>query len=212
MHDIETVGEPASRGDVAVKATRSLEELQDGLAKARIEGREAEYLASPASENGLGIFSQVLPTAALQKLDLLANTLDGIRWTKRTRSAMRWAMQRMPSPRRCGRRVRHEVWRSLIREFREDGELAALVGIARGAGNLDLMLGIGELSPREIGELLKLDPTAYRQGLAGLAPASGEPSKTAGGVGFEEALDASIRDIELSTLGPREAAHSPKRS
>jgi hypothetical protein len=39
------------------------------------------------------------------------------------------------------------VWEAMIREFRGDGELAALVDMARDDGHLDLMLGIGELSP-----------------------------------------------------------------
>lgn len=196
MHLVESVGEPAQvAGDLAVKASRSLDELQEGLAKARSEGKEAEYLANLASENGLKIFSQVLPTAAFEKLDLLANTLDSISLdeVEEVRKALGDAATAIEHGGAAGQ-AGTRVWEAMIREFRGDGELAALVDMARDDGHLDLMLGIGELSPGELADLLKIDPDAFARGESQQA-----------GVSFDEALDASLRNLDLSALGADEA-------
>jgi hypothetical protein len=195
MHVIESAGEPGQIvGDLAVKATRSLDELQDGLAKARGEGKEAEYLANLAGENGLKIFSQVLPGGVLEKLDLLANTLDDISLDEvdEVRQALGDAAAAIGRGGAAGQ-AGTQVWEAMIREFRDDGELSALVDMARKDGNLDLMLRIGELSPGELTDLLKLQPDAFaREGQAT-------------GVGFDEALAASLRNLDLSTLDRHEA-------
>lgn len=203
---IESVGEPGNvAGDIAVKAVRSLDELKDGLENARAEGKEAEYLARLAGENGLKVFSQVLPSAALEKLDLLANTLDEISLDEvpEIREALGDAAQAIARGGAAGE-AGTQVWRSLMQEFREDGELAALVDIARDNGSLDTMLQLGELSPRELTDLLKLDPSLFSAEATGIASlANGQPQ--AAGASFEEALNASIRNLDLSTLQPREA-------
>jgi hypothetical protein len=196
MRLVESVGEPAQvAGDLAVKASRSLDELQEGLAKARSEGKEAEYLANLASENGLKIFSQVLPTAAFEKLDLLANTLDDISLdeVEEVRKALGDAATAIEHGGAAGQ-AGTRVWEAMIREFRADGELAALVDMARDDGHLDLMLGIGELSPGELADLLKIAPDAFARGESQQA-----------GVSFDEALDASLRNLDLSALGADEA-------
>jgi hypothetical protein len=187
--------------DVLVKANFSLDKLKTDFEQARADGKEAEYLGQLTGIQGFNTISKFISADALGKLHTLASALDSI--SLDDSAEVQHALTRAATAFRNGGAAGHaggDVWTAMTREFRDEGDLAGLVKLARDGGNLDVLMKVGELSPRELADLARADATLFKPDAATLAALTPDQAKAYGTVGFDEALNASLGKLGAAKL------------
>jgi hypothetical protein len=192
---------------VTGQALDKLGQWEDGLLQAKRAGTEGEYLAKVTGERGISLFTGLWPVAEAEALDRLASvlkrvSLDDVEGLRNVMDRASAAIGRDDGTSALGLKTLGH----LVDEYRHEGTLDALVDTARVTGNLETLMRSGQLSPGELIDLAKHDPTLFlpdAQTLAGLSP---EQRARHGSVDLETALQASLGQLDLGKLTAHQAA------
>jgi len=175
--------------DLTAAGQKALADWETGLAQARAEGREAEYLGQSGGAVALEVAATLIPVSKAAKLGKVAQLLDKI-----TPDGL------AQLGRELGDLSRHalsatgdaaagamQALKGVAGLAREKGQLGALVTALRASGNMDGMLKAGALTPRELTQLQRASPEVF-----------------SGKVAFNDALAASTRGVDVTKLTSRE--------
>jgi hypothetical protein len=174
--------------DVQQAASNALDKWEQGLAQARKNGSEKEFLGSTAGAVGVEIVATLVPVSKLGKLGKAAKTLDRI-----TPDSLDEIGEVLTDAARAmeqggvASEGAEQLLRGVIRGARDQGELLSVVKAARSTGNVEGLLRSGELNPKELAEALKFDKTLFD-----------------GKIDFEEALGYSTKGVDLTQLSTKQ--------
>lgn len=175
--------------DVAAAGKKALADWEAGLAKAKAEGREAEYLGSTAGAVALEAAATLIPASKLSNLGNVAKLLDKV--TPEGMAALgrelgdlsRMALDKAGDAAAGAM----QALKGIVGLARGKGELQTLVNAARASGNMDGLLKSGAFTPSELSHLQKASPEVF-----------------GGKVGFNDALAASTKRVDVSKLSKAE--------
>ncbi|MFA0925142.1 hypothetical protein ACDH50_19445, partial [Xanthomonas fragariae] len=189
MYAAEVAEDPSKPLTDAQKwARKELTEWETGFNKARAEGKEAEYLGGNAGAVGIEVAATLVPVAKLGKFGKVAKALDEL-----TPDNAHIVAEHLDDVGRAmskgGNVAEHgaQALRGSMGVARDEGQLLRLVEAGRATGNLDAMLKVGGFTPKELGQLVKMDKTIFD-----------------GKTSFDDALNATLKGIDPKALGRRE--------
>ena len=175
--------------DATRAGQQALADWEAGLAQAQSEGREAEYLGQSGGAVALEVAATAIPVSKLAKLGTVAKLLDKI-----TPDNMAALGRQLGDLSRTALNAggdaaagAAQALKGIVNLARGKGELESLVQAARASGNMDGLLKAGALTPRELAHLQKTSPDVF-----------------AGKVGFNDALVASTKGVDVSKLSSAE--------
>jgi Holliday junction resolvase-like predicted endonuclease len=208
VYAADTLKDPSKPyNDATLKASDAMSAWEQGLKTAKQNGTQAEYLGQSHGVVAIETLAMVVPLSKLTKFGKVAEALDTItpqnihvvnealgdltRHIDRKPAAMETPNtpqgvrdQLVQHGREAGA---EEALQGFMRMARQDGELLALVKAARSGDNLDGMLKIGEFSPKELGQLVRLDSKIFD-----------------GKTSFDDAMKASTEGLDFKTLKNRQ--------
>ena len=174
--------------DAQTWARKELTAWETGLAKARAEGKDAEFLGGNAGAVGIEVAATLVPVTRLGKFGKLAKAFDAL-----TPDNAHIVTEHLDDVGRAmsrgGNVAEHgaQALRGSLGVARDQGQLLRLVEAGRATGNLDAMLKGTGFTPKELGQLVKMDKTIFD-----------------GKTSFDDALNASLNGIDPKALGRRE--------
>ncbi|WDS37416.1 XVIPCD domain-containing protein [Pseudoxanthomonas sp.] len=192
---------------VTEQALDKLGNWETGLLQAKLAGTEGDYLAQFAGERGISLFTGMWPVAQAEALDRLASvlksvSLDEVEGLKNVMGHASAAIGRDDDTSALGLKTLGH----LVDEYRHEGTLDTLVDTARVTGSLDTLMRSGQLSPGELTDLARHDPTLFLPDAQTLAGLSAEERARYGSVDLDTALQASLGQLDLSKLTAHQAA------
>lgn len=205
LYAAQTLDDPSKPvRDLRNAATQALENWEQEYKQAKAEGRERQFLGETEGAIGVELAATLIPVSKLGKFGKVANALDAAtpdaldevaQLTGDANRALRRAEGEAPTPHpgetvaeasaRSARAAEaaEGVLRAEIRLFRDEGKLDQLIEAAHRTGNVEGLLRSGELSPKELAEVLKRDATVFD-----------------GNVKYLDAVSISTKGVDLSTL------------
>jgi Holliday junction resolvase-like predicted endonuclease len=189
MYGAEVANDPSKPvRDVQQAASGALDKWEQGLAQARQQGREQEYLGSAAGAVGVEVAATLVPVSKLGKLGKVAKALDRITPDSLDEigEVLTDVSRAMEKGGAAGEGA-EQLLRGIVRGARDQGELLSVVKAARNTGNIDGLLRSGELSAKELAEVVKFDKSIFD-----------------GKVDFQEALGYSTKGVDLTRLSTRQ--------
>ncbi|MGO1001946.1 XVIPCD domain-containing protein [Lysobacter sp. CA196] len=231
MYAAEVVDDPKKPlTDAQAAATDAMEKWDKGLREAQAKGTESEYLGGSAGVIGVEIIANVLPAGALRKFGKAAKAIDTLVPGEHAVEVSRLGeivrvggadMHVLGKAGGLGRGARElagdtaeavkdagevlgklernvgrggsaaagaqEFAEGLINSARRNGDLEGIVRAAQLTDNVEGILRSGQLTPKELGEVAKLDKTIFE-----------------GKVSFQEALDHSLKGVDLNSLSRKQ--------
>ena len=143
--------------DLQKAGEQALQQFEDGLATARAEGREAEYLAEYGGAAAVEVVAIVVPVSKLAKLGKAAKLLDDL--TPGNLSKLKATLTDLAQVAQKGTQEATQAVRQALGGMlgiaRSKGELTAFVEALRETKNLDIMLDAGKFSSDELSSLAK---------------------------------------------------------
>lgn len=183
LYAAQTMDDPSKPvRDLRNAATQALESWEQEYKQAKAEGRERQFLGETEGAIGVELAATLIPVSKLGKFGKVANALDAAtpdaldevaELTGDANRALRRAEGEAPTPHpgetvadasaRSARAAEaaEGVLRAEIRLFRDEGKLDQLIEAAHKTGNVEGLLRSGELSPKELAEVLKRDATVF---------------------------------------------------
>lgn len=205
LYAAQTMDDPSKPvRDLRNAATQALENWEQEYKQAKAEGRERQFLGETEGAIGVELAATLIPVSKLGKFGKVANALDAAtpdaldevaELAGDANRALRRAEGEAPTPHpgetvaeasaRSARAAEaaEGVLRAEIRLFRDEGKLDQLIEAAHRTGNVEGLLRSGELSPKELAEVLKRDATVFD-----------------GNVKYLDAVSISTKGVDLSTL------------
>ncbi|SEL76498.1 hypothetical protein SAMN05428989_2453 [Pseudoxanthomonas sp. GM95] len=192
---------------VTEQALDKLGQWETGLLQAKLAGTEGDYLAQVTNERGISLFTGIWPVAQAEALDRLASvlksvSLDDIEGLKNVVGHASAAIGRDDDTSALGLKTLGH----LVDEYRHEGTLDTLVDTARVTGSLETLMRSGQLSPGELTDLARHDPTLFLPDPQTLAGMSTEQRARYGSVELDTALQASLGQLDPSNLTAHQAA------
>ena len=182
--------------DLYHSGQEALDTWQAGFAQAKAEGREQEYIGHAQGVAGMEILLAVVPATKAGKFGEVARILDHapIRSTEQAVEVLAKAsvLQHEGGDAAKGAEA---IIRATVRDARVHGDLAMVLEAAKRTDTVNGLLRSGELTPRELGNVAKLDHTVFKSATS----ISGRD-----GVTFLEAMQASEKGADLSLLKSRQ--------
>ena len=210
LYAAQTMDDPAKPvRDLRDAATQAMENWEQDYKQAKTEGRERQFLGSTEGAIGVEIAATLIPVSKLGTLGKVANAVDAT-----TPDALDEVAQVAGDANRALRRAESEgppaphpgetvedaaargareaqaaqaVLRDEIRLFRDEGKLDLLIEAAHRTDNVEGLLRSGELSPKELAEVLKRDATVFD-----------------GKVEYLDAVGISTKGVDLKTLNTKQ--------
>jgi hypothetical protein len=174
----------------------ALDTWQAGFAQAKAAGREQEYIGHAQGVAGMEILLAVVPASKAGKFGEVARILDHapIRSTEQAIEVLAKAsvLQHEGGDAAQGAEA---IIRATVRDARVHGDLAMVLEAAKRTDTVNGLLRSGELTPRELGNVAKLDHTVFK---------SATSISGSDGVTFLEAMQASEKGADLSLLKSRQ--------
>jgi hypothetical protein len=192
---------------VTEQALDKLGQWETGLLQAKLAGTEGDYLAQVSGERGITLFTGIWPVAQAEALDRLASvlksvSLDDIQGLRNVMGHASAAIGRDDDTSALGLKTLGH----LVDEYRHEGTLDTLVDTARVTGSLETLMRSGQLSPGELTDLARHDPTLFLPDAQTLAGLSAEARARYGSVDLDSALQASLGQLDLGKLTAHQAA------
>lgn len=209
LYAAQTMDDPSKPvRDLRNAATQALENWEQEYKQAKAEGRERQFLGETEGAIGVELAATLIPVSKLGKFGKVASALDAatpdaldevVELTGDANRVLRRAEGDVPTPHpgetvaeasaRSARAAEaaEGVLRAEIRLFRDEGKLDQLIEAAHKTGNVEGLLRSGELSPKELAEVLKRDATVFE-----------------GNVKYLDAVSISTKGVDLSTLSTKQ--------
>lgn len=192
---------------VTEQALDKLGQWENGLLQAKLAGTEGDYLAQVTGERGISLFTGLWPVAEAEALDRLASvlksvSLDDIEGLRNVMGHASAAIGRDDGTSALGLKTLGH----LVDEYRHEGTLDTLVDTARVTGSLETLMRSGQLSPGELTDLARHDPTLFLPDAPNAANLSPEARARYGSVDLDTALQASLTQLDLGKLTAHQAA------
>lgn len=205
LYAAQTMDDPSKPvQDLRNATTQALENWEQEYKQAKAEGRERQFLGQTEGAIGVEVVATLIPISKLGKFGKVASALDAstpdalgevAELTGDANRALRRAEGEAPTPHpgetvaeasaRSARAAEaaEDVLRAEVRLFRAEGKLDQLIDAAHKTGNVEGLLRSGELSPKELAEVLKRDATVFD-----------------GKVNYLDAVNISTQGVDLSKL------------
>ena len=210
LYAAQTMDDPAKPvRDLRDAATQAMENWEQDYKQAKTEGRERQFLGSTEGAIGVEIAATLIPVSKLGTLGRVANAVDATtpdaldevaQVAGDANRALRRAESEGPPAPHPGETVENAatrdareaqaaqaVLRDEIRLFRDEGKLDLLIEAAHRTDNVEGLLRSGELSPKELAEILKRDATVFD-----------------GKVEYLDAVGISTKGVDLKTLNTKQ--------
>ncbi|WP_408953153.1 hypothetical protein [Lysobacter sp. Hz 25] len=231
MYAAEVMDDPKKpMTDAQAAASDALEKWDKGFREAQAKHTESEYLGGSAGAVGVEIIANFVPAGALGKFGKAASALDTLVPAEHAVELSRLGnvvrvggpdMHVLGKAGDLGRGARElagdtaeavkdagdvlsklernigrggsaaagaqEFAEGLISSARRNGDLEGIVRAAHLTDNVEGILRSGQLTPKELGEVAKLDKTIFD-----------------GKVNFQEALDHSLKGVDLNSLSRKQ--------